>query len=263
MKKSLILLIAITLFYGCASVVENKSNPTETSKKEESKGTIQPGKTQENKEYDFTSEGTPSLKKIYAQSEKDIKYFQDLESKNLLNTLSKDEQKSWKDVKDYATQAKDFLSPYTNKKIDATVVNFIATAGNEGYSENEIFGFIDPSLVISNPYCEDEFNSFKVFQVLNDSVLADGCEETSYSNCATYSMRIFLIPKIENEIYFDNKILKPESDKCPVYLGTYKYTSVDKASHTVPIVVFFDKKITKMALEDLTEERQKIIKESK
>jgi hypothetical protein len=128
------------------------------------------------------------------------------------------------------------------------------------YSDNEIFAYLDPSLVVSNPYCETEFNSFKIFQVLNDYVLALGCSKTNSSECYTYSDRIFFIPKSENDIYFDDKILKPLEGECPIYLGSYTYKSLNGISHTVPIVIFSKKELTKMDLAKLTESRNKIIK---
>lgn len=263
MKKLLFLLFAITLFYGCATIADKKPSTAQTFEADGAKTTIQPSPSIENEEEKAHSGKQLTLKAIYKQSEEDIKYLQNLESKNLLNTLSKEEQKNWKDVKAFVIEAKELLSPYTSEPIDATFVNFVAIASEEGYSEEEIFGFIDPKIVVSNPYCEDEFNSFKVFQVLNDSVLANGCEKTSYSECETYGMRIFILPKIENEIYFDNKILKPDYNECPTYLGTYAYTSINGTAHTVPIVVFTQKKITKMILADLIEKRKQTIQGNK
>lgn len=90
-----------------------------------------------------------------------------------------------------------------------------------------------------NPQCED-INAFKVFQVLDDFVLANVCEERDYRFCSGH---VVYIPKEKEKIYYDDQVITVKRGQCAIYIGTYKYETKAKTIRTVPIVKFIDSEI--------------------
>lgn len=186
----------------------------------------------------------------------------DFQEREKAGALSQEEQEDWKRLQD-GMNSEEMLSlkKYSAQPINLDFPVFVAGANEWGYSFEEINDFLGLDLIVENPYCENEFKSYKVFQVLSDFVLADGCEVTSYDKCSTFHGRIFMFPKQDDELYFDNKILTPPSKFCSVYAGTYNYESKGGISHTVPVLLFLPKTIDKEQLENIKEMREAMQKE--
>ncbi|WP_428078324.1 hypothetical protein [Candidatus Avelusimicrobium alvi] len=186
----------------------------------------------------------------------------DLQARETAGTLSKEEQEEWKRLQEGMNSEEMLrLKKYSAQPINLEFPILVADANEWGYSFEEINDFLGLDLIVENPYCENEFKSYKVFQVLSDFVLADGCEVTSYDKCSTFHGRIFMFPKQGDELYFDNKILTPPSKFCSVYAGTYNYESKGGNSHTVPILLFLPKAIDREQLENIKKMREGMQKE--
>lgn len=203
----------------------------------------------------------PSLSQLQQFASEVVIDFQEREKEG---TLSQEEQEEWKRLQD-GMNSEEMLSL---KKHSAQPINLdfpflVAGAKEWGYSFEEINDFLGLDLIVKNPYCEDEFKSYKVFQVLSEHVLAEGCEVTNYDKCSTSHGRIFMFLKQGEELYFDNKILTPPAEFCSVYAGTYSYESNGGLSHTVPVVMFFPKTIDKVQLEHIQTMREEPQKELK
>jgi hypothetical protein len=234
MKKILFILVGLSLISACASIQTNQQE--NVVKQEENQQT------------------KISLKEL----EKQVKQrFAEIPSEEL-EKIEKDAN-SQKEIKEF----KESLSKYSDREFSLQDAALIAAAVAAGYTDSEIFEYLDPSLVIKNPYCEDEFKFFKVFQTLPNMVLVSGCTKMLEDHCYSLSSRDFVTYKRDDVLYFDNKILQPNKDECPVYIGVYQYESRNGHTHVVPILSFEGKKITKMRLEEILKIREETAKEIK
>ena len=78
-----------------------------------------------------------------------------------------------------------------------------------------------PPKTIRNPACKN-IDSIRVFQVMDNFVLGDVCEEYSGPNyCRPENEHDVYLPKEKGEIYYDNQKIKIETGKCITYTGTY------------------------------------------
>lgn len=187
----------------------------------------------------------------------------DLQNKEKEGTLSEEEAKNWKNLqKSGESKEMQDLQKHIEKTLGFDFPIFISAAQSYGYSFEEIDEFLELGLFVKNPYCENEFNSYRIFQVLPDYVLADGCRKTSYDDCSTLDARIFMFPKQPDKLYFDNQILKPESNECSVYVGVFSYISKDERKHVVPVLMFLSKVIDKIQLESIDRMRAESKKEA-
>lgn len=183
-----------------------------------------------------------------------------LEDEEKIATLSDEEKESIAKFKNWEKE-KDIeeLKKYTDRPITTVDILTMGWAQQEGYAMEDVDKFLKLGLFVKNPYCESEYESYEVFQVLPDHILAQGCDR-SYSKCETIGSKIFMYLKQKNEIYFDKKILTPPSGSCSTYIGIFKYESKDGMTHVVPVLAFMPKVIDKEQLENirkLREESQK------
>lgn len=88
---------------------------------------------------------------------------------------------------------------------------------------------------IRNPKCED-ITSYKVFQVLDNFVLANACKDNDDQYCMGYTV---YFNKEKGKIYFDDQIIKVKENECAIYVGTYQYQT-KLGYKTVPIVKIID-----------------------
>ena len=230
--KKLICILCLGLFLGaCASVSKVESDNAETGK--------QLTLTQIHK-------GAQQLVAVWNDKEKTA-------------SLSEEEKESIAKIKNWGEKATEELKKYTDKPMTTVDILTMGWALEEGYTMEDLDKFLNLGLFVKNPYCESEYESYEVFQVLPDHILAHGCD-TSYDKCNTIDSKIFLYPKQKNEIYFDKKILTPPSGTCSTYIGIFKYESEYGRTHVVPVLAFIPKVIDKEQLENiqrLREESQK------
>lgn len=90
----------------------------------------------------------------------------------------------------------------------------------------------EPPRTIRNTKCED-VKSFKVFQVLDNFVLANVCRDGDDEYCFGH---VVYIQKEKNKIYFDDQKINLRRDECAIYIGTYKYEAKNGLLKTVPKV---------------------------
>lgn len=200
----------------------------------------------------------PSLYQIEKNAIATIK---DLQEKEEKDTLTEEEKKSLKELQELEEKEEiKKLLKYVERDIDYVDILTISVASQLGYSDEEIDKFLNLGLYVENPYCENEYKSYEVFQVLPKHVLAHGCEVTGYDKCNTISSKIFMYPKQKGELYFDKKILIPLSGFCSTYIGVYEYESKNEMMHTVPILTFLPKTINKEQLEIVQKTREKLAK---
>lgn len=232
--KKLICILCLGLFLGaCASVSNVESDNYATGKK-------------------------PTLTQIHKNAELLVAALDDEEK---VATLSDEEKEFVTKLKNWDKEKEaDELKKYADRPITSVDILTIGWAHNEGYTMEEIDKFLKLGLFVKNPYCENEYQSYEVFQVLSDYVLAKGCEVTSYNKCSTINSKIFMYPKQKDELYFDQKVLTPPSGFCSTYLGVYKYESNNGMIHTVPILAFFPKTIDKEQLENIQKAREELSK---
>lgn len=231
--KKLICILFLGLFLGaCASVSKVESDNAETGKR-------------------------LTLTQIHKNAQLFVALLEDEEQ---IATLSDEEKeritkfKNWENEKDIEK-----LKKYTDRPITTVDILTMGWALEEGYTMEDLDKFLKLGLFVKNPYCESEYESYEVFQVLPDYVLANACD-TSYSKCNTIGSKIFMYLKQKNEIYFDKKILTPPSGTCSTYIGIFKYESENGMTHVVPVLAFIPKVIDKEQLENiqrLREESQK------
>lgn len=200
----------------------------------------------------------PSLYQIQKNS---VAIIKNLHEKEKNETLTEEEKKALEELKglEEKEEMKNLLK-YVERDINYADVLTMVTAFEFGYSEEEIDRFLNLGLFVKNPYCESEYKSYEVFQVLSDYVLAQGCEITDYDKCSTINSKIFMYPKQKDELYFDKKVLTPPSGFCSTYLGIYKYESNNGMTHTVPILTFLPKTIDKERLENVQKAREELSK---
>lgn len=200
----------------------------------------------------------PSLYQIQKNAIATVK---DLQEKEKNKTLTEEEKQALEELKGLEEKEEmKTLLKYVERDIDYVDVLTIAGATQLGYGEEEIDKFLKLGLYVKNPYCENEYKSYEVFQVLPDFVLASGCEVTEYDKCKTITSKIFMYPKQKDELYFDKKILTPPNDFCSTYIGIYKYESNNGMTHTVPILTFLPKTIAKERLENVQKAREELSK---
>ena len=186
----------------------------------------------------------------------------DFQERERAGTLSQEEKQEWNQVQEeMESEEMSSLKKYSAQPINLDFPFLVAAANEWGYSFQEINDFLGLDLITENPYCENEFQSYKVFQVFPDFVLANGCEVTSYDTCSTLNGRIFMFPKQGESLYFDDKILTPPADFCSVYAGIFSYESKGGYQHTVPILLFLPKIIDKVQLEYIQKMREGTQKE--
>ncbi|WP_428075712.1 hypothetical protein [Candidatus Avelusimicrobium luingense] len=196
----------------------------------------------------------PSLYQIQKHAIATIK---DLQEKEEKKTLTKEEEATLKELKDLEKdEGIQILLKYAERDINYVDVLTMGIASQFGYTEKEIDKFLNLGLYVKNPYCESEYKSYVVFQVLSDFVLANGCEITEYDKCKTINSKIFMYPKQKDELYFDKKILTPPSGTCSTYVGVFEYESKNEMNHVVPILVFIPKIIDKEQLENIQQSRE-------
>ncbi len=229
MKKLIYILCLGLLLGACASVSNVESDNYETGKK-------------------------PTLTQIHKNAELLVAALEDEEKMATLNDEEKEfvtKLKNWDKEKEA-----DELKKYADRPITSVDILTIGWAHNEGYTMEEIDKFLKLGLYVKNPYCENEYKSYEVFQVLPDFVLANGCEVTEYNKCNTINSKIFMFPKQKDELYFDQKILTPPSGTCSTYVGVFEYESKNERNHVVPVLVFAPKVIDKEQLENIRQSRE-------
>lgn len=230
--KKLICILFLGLFLGaCASVSKVESDNAETGKQ-------------------------LTLTQIHKNAQQLVAVWNDKEK---TASLSEEEKESIAKIKNWGEKATEELKKYTDKPMTTVDILTMGWALEEGYTMEDLDKFLNLGLFVKNPYCESEYESYEVFQVLPDYVLANGCD-TSYDKCNTIDSKIFMYLKQKNEIYFDKKILTPPSGSCSTYIGIFKYESKDGMTHVVPVLAFMPKVIDKEQLENiqrLREESQK------
>jgi len=203
---------------------------------------------------DETAQKRPSLVEINKTAQDISTELFEREKQNSLNEEEKEILNKWNNAKD-DEEMKDFFQ-YFERNIELSDMIALRLGIDVGYTVQELDEFLKLGLYVKNPYCENEFKSYKVFQVLEDFVLAEGCEITSYDKCSTYHGRIFMFPKEKDEIYFDKKILTPASGFCSVYAGVYVYETRGGLNNTVPILFFLPKEIDKVMLNNIKKLRE-------
>lgn len=230
--KKLICILCLGLFLGaCASVSKVESDNAETGKR-------------------------LTLTQIHKKAQQLVAVWNDKEK---TASLSEEEKESIAKFKNWGEKATEELKKYTDKPMTTVDILAMGWALEEGYTMEDLDKFLNLGLFVKNPYCESEYESYEVFQVLPDYVLANGCD-TSYDKCNTIGSKIFMYLKQKNEIYFDKKILTPPSGTCSTYIGIFKYESENGMTHVVPVLAFMPKVIDKEQLENiqrLREESQK------
>ena len=230
--KKLICILCLGLFLGaCASVSNVKSDNAESGKR-------------------------LTLTQIHKGAQQLVAVWNDKEK---IASLSEEEKESIAEFKNWGEKATEELKKYTDKPMTTVDILTMGWALEEGYTMEDLDKFLNLGLFVKNPYCESEYESYEVFQVLPDYVLANGCD-TSYDKCNTIGSKIFMYLKQKNEIYFDKKILTPPSGTCSTYIGIFKYESENGMTHVVPVLAFMPKVIDKEQLENiqrLREESQK------
>lgn len=231
--KKLICILFLGLFLGaCASVSKVESDNAETGKR-------------------------LTLTQIHKNAQLVLAALEDEEN---IASLSEEDKEDLAKFKNWEKEKEaEKLKKYTDRPITTVDILTIGLAQKEGYSMEEVDKFLKLGLFVKNPYCESEYESYEVFQVLPEHVLANGCD-TSYSKCNTIDSKIFMYLKQKNEIYFDKKILTPPSGTCSTYIGIFKYESENGRTHVVPVLAFIPKVIDKEQLENiqrLREESQK------
>ncbi len=90
-----------------------------------------------------------------------------------------------------------------------------------------------------NPKCED-IKSFKVFQVLDNYVLAMVCRDGDDRYCWGH---VVSFQKEKEIIYYDDQMIKVKNNECAIYIGSYQYQT-KTGYKTVPIVKIIDSQIT-------------------
>lgn len=201
-----------------------------------------------------TSQKRPSLAKINKTAQEMSLDLLEKEKQNSLNEKEKEILDKWNNAKENDELKQ--LIEYAERDINLADVLTMIWGVELGYTEHELDDFLKLGLYVKNPYCENEFDSYEVFQVLQDFVLANGCEVTSYDKCNTLHGRVFMFPKQGEEIYFDKKILSPSDNFCSVYAGIFTYENKAGNINTVPILLFFPKTINKMQLEFIKKMRE-------
>ena len=229
--KKLICILCSGLFLGaCASVSNVESDNYEAGKK-------------------------PTLTQIHKNAELLIAA---LENDAIQVESSSDEEKEvFEKLKNWEkTKEAEEIKKYADRPVTSVDVLTIGWAHNEGYTMEEIDKFLKLGMFVKNPYCEKEFKTYEVFQVLPDIVLTYGCEVTSYSECSTYHGKIFMFPKQEDELYFDKKVLAPSAKTCPTMIGVYTYEANNGMNRTVPVLMFLPKTLDKEQLEHVQKSRE-------
>lgn len=229
--KKLLSILCLGLFLGACASVSNVDSDN-----------YEPGKKPTLSQIRKVAEGVYAV----SQDDKAIEALDD-EGKEFIAKL-----KDWE-----KEEGVEEFKKYADRPITAVDMFTMDLALEEGYTVEEVDKFLNLGLYIKNPYCENEYKSYEVFQVLSDFVLVNGCD-TSYSKCGTINSKIFMYPKQEDELYFDKKILTPPNGSCSTYIGIYKYESKNGTQHTVPILSFFPKTISKKQLEGIKQARKEL-----
>lgn len=201
----------------------------------------------------------PTLSQIHKNAELIVAALEDEEK---IATLSDEGKEFAERIKNWEkVEGSNEIKKYAERPITSVDILTMAWALDEEYTMEDVDKFLKLGLYVKNPYCENEFKSYEVFQVLPDIVLTHGCEITSYSECSTYHGKIFMFFKQKDELYFDKKVLAPSAKTCPTMIGIYTYEANNGMNRTVPVLTFLPKTLDKAQLENiqkLREESQKI-----
>jgi len=111
--------------------------------------------------------------------------------------------------------------------------NTIKPSSHEQSDNNE------PPKTIRNNKCEN-IVSFQVFQVLNNYVLANVCDDYSGNYCYGH---VVYIQRERGKIYYDDQRINVQHGECPIYIGTFQYVTRDGMVKTVPKVKIIDSEI--------------------
>ena len=114
-----------------------------------------------------------------------------------------------------------------------------------------------PSETIPNPKCEN-IPALEVFQVLDNFVLTNTCEEKSYGTFCSFP--VVYVEKEKDKIYFDDQKIIPSTDQCFEYVGTYKYTTRAEANKVVPKAKLVPSRIPNPEYEVWKREQEKMSK---
>ena len=192
-----------------------------------------------------------NLELIYNQSQKMANLCGD-ENKR----LSK-EQKAWceKGIELLKSESFAEFSKYSKREVTLADVTTLIWAQQKGISLKEIDDFLELGISVSNPYCEEFFPVYQVFQVLDDSVLAEGCRNSDMESC-DYSESYFLFPREKGKLYYEGLYLFPAEGECSVSAGTYTYTLKDNTKNTIPVLMFVSKDIDRMQLNNIKQMRE-------
>ena len=188
-------------------------------------------------------------------------------SQNLAALCEGENRQLSKEQKNWCAKGKDLLesesfqelSVFSKRPITLADITTFVWGQQQGYSFQDIDKFLGLELSSPNPYCENEFYAYEVFQVLEDFVLAEGCVKSIQGYCE-HSGRYFVVPQKQGEPYFDGLILQPDKNECSVYAGTYTYKAKNDVEHTVPILMFVPKMIDKLQIDKISEMRERKIK---
>jgi len=115
-----------------------------------------------------------------------------------------------------------------------------------------------PSETIPNPKCEN-IPALEVFQVLDNFVLTNTCEEKSYGTFCSFP--VVYVEKEKGKIYFDDQKIIPSTDQCFEYVGTYKYTTRAEANKVVPKAKLVPSRIPNPEYEVWKKEQEKMNKQ--
>ena len=150
--KKLICILCLGLFLGaCASVSNVESDNAESGKR-------------------------LTLTQIHKGAKQLVAVWNDKEK---IASLSEEEKESIAEFKNWGEKATEELKKYTDKPMTTVDILTMGWALEEGYTMEDLDKFLNLGLFVKNPYCESEYESYEVFQVLPDYVLANGCD-TSY-----------------------------------------------------------------------------------
>ena len=161
--------------------------------------------------------------------------------------------------KDLSAERNKALREYLNyisvRDFSDKEIMLIRYALNNGHSLKDCFDYF--GLYIENPYCENDYKKFKIFQVLvsDYAALAYNCEKKYGDTCSAIGSSVFYITRSSDELYFDDKIISPNKEQCVVFTGTYSYETKNNIQKTVPKVEFAPKIINTRELYFIRQKR--------
>jgi len=175
-----------------------------------------------------------------------------------IRDLTPEEFEKMKQEKEFSELAKNIKDYFQKSYINVSDkdVLFLVVAKSFNYTFEEIDKYLHLGLFVENPYCENDYKEFKVFDVIGQSfVLAQNCKNEYGDKCSTIGSSIFVFFQEKGEVYFDDKILSLGKKECVTITGTLSYLTSGGRKRTVPIVDFELKFIDKGRLQWITERR--------